>query len=202
MGRSFWELLWESLKSVFTAVIGIVALLLSVLLWAYAPDTQMSLRVVFPLGALILVLLVAALVTSLNAAYEGNRTANAERQKHAALLSDYNDLKARGAGEPSVIEGRSPPEGTQAALVCVLEPSQLFALDHMVSFYSIGRQGFEALVGIGVVTHVQGDRRIQVTMKLVKEGQELFAESLRQNEGEAVKSTVVRPGVPSEYTRF
>lgn len=203
MDRSFWALLWESLKSVYSAIIGIASLVVSVVLWLYVPDTQASLRVIVPLTILVLVLLLAAVVTLLNAALEANREANAERRNYEAVQAEYNDYKARGGGGlPRVIEGRNPLPGTEAALLCILDPSELFSYDTMVSFFSVSRQGVEVLVGIGFVTHVQDDRKIHATMMLVEDGQEDFAERLRQNESEAVRTTLVKPGFPRRYTSF
>ena len=128
MYRDLQELIWDSLKSVYNTIIGTVSLLLSVLLWLYLLDTEVPLRLIVPIIVLVMVVLVAAIVTLLNAAFEANREANEERNKYETTQDEYNRYKARAGGLPAVFEGRSAPEGTQAALVCVLEPSQLFPI--------------------------------------------------------------------------
>lgn len=201
MNRSLGELIQESLKSVYNTIIGTVSLLLSVALWFLLPNTQVSLRIVVPIVALVLVLLVTVAVTLLNAAIQANREANEERGNHQEVQAEYNNYRARGAGGlPKVIEGRNPLPGREAALMCVLEPSELFPRHTLLCFFSVSRQGVEEQVGVGLVTHVQTDRKIHATMTNVEEGQEDFAERLRQNEGEAVRITFVKPVFPTEYT--
>jgi hypothetical protein len=72
----------------------------------------------------------------------------------------------------------------------------------MVSFYDISRQDFEAFVGIGVVSHTQTDRKIQITLIYVEREQESFAERLRHNDAEAMRNTLVKPGYPKRFTDY
>lgn len=210
MEKGFFDLLLESLKSSLNAVVGIASLLVSVLLWGYAPRTQVPLGLIVPVTIFVVVILLVVCITAFDAAYKANKEANEARQArdearrdHERVRAEYESYRADGGGKlPQIIEGMDPFEGTRDALVCLLERSELYSRELTISFYSISTRGLEVLVGVGSVTNVQFDGKIQASMHQVVEGHENFADRLRRNDREARMSTRVKPGIPITYTGF
>jgi hypothetical protein len=87
-----------------------------------------------------------------------------------------------------------------AELMCLLEPSELFSHDILVSFYNVGEQGREVRIGIGVVENVQTeDRKILVAMTYPAEGYQEEVDKLKRNDAVALQNTRVKPTVPRQY---
>ena len=190
----FARALFESFKSAWSAVIGVVALALSVALWLLVPDTRVSLAWIVPVATLILVVLLVAVFTLIDALLKSRdltKTVEGERDKTREEFAEY---KARG-GLPDVVSGREPFEGMRGELLCLLNPSDLFSPEILVSFFRVDEQEVEEPIGIGVVFNVQGNGIIQVTMTEAFEGHQDFVDRLRRNEGEAVRNTLVKPNV-------
>lgn len=103
---------------------------------------------------------------------------------------------------PKVRMGRDPFQGTSAALVCLLEPSDLFFHGILVSLYRVADEGIELPIGTGSVTNIQDDGNILIEVTQVFKGEEDFAQSLRQNKAEALRATRVKPYVPHQMFGF
>ena len=80
-------------------------------------------------------------------------------------------------------------------VVCLLEQSELFSHGVAVSFYFKGVEEFEVLIGIGHVLNVQEDRRIQVGLNRVVEGQEATVSKLQGNNSDTLQRLIVKPSV-------
>jgi hypothetical protein len=176
MKESFWASIWVSFLRANGVLIGVLAVVVSVAFWLVAPDTSVPLGLALPIGLLCLVLI----VTLGNAAYENFR-------RSRRLL-------------PSVLHARKPPAETLGAKVlCLLEPSELFSHDALVSFYYVDEEGFEQLIGMGVVLNVQEDRKIQVALTQAIEGHVEKLEKLVQNEARILKKIRVKPDIQKTH---
>ena len=91
----------------------------------------------------------------------------------------------------------SKDETTRA--LCLLEPSEFFSYDTLVSFYYIDDEEFEQLVGIGTVVNIQENKLIQVELTNPVEGYEGIVKKLANNDAHALKKTVVKPSIPKKY---
>ena len=101
---------------------------------------------------------------------------------------------------PRIVLGKKPSVQIQGAKVlCLLESSELFSYDALVSFYYIDDENFEQLIGIGAVVNIQEDRKIQVAMFYSLEGHQEKAEKIAQNDAGILKKTRVKPNVPKTY---
>lgn len=198
MEGGFARALFESFKSAWSAVIGVVAFILSLALWLSVPSTRVSLAWVVPVGTVILVLLLVAVFTLTDALLKNRDRTKAAEEERDKAREEFAEYKARG-GLPNVVSGREPFEGMGGQLVCLLQPSDLFSPEILVSFFRVDEQEVEEPIGIGVVFNVQGNGIIQATMTNVFEGHEDFVDRLRRNEGEAVRNTRVKPNVARRH---
>lgn len=173
MEKTFWGTIWSSYRGVRGPVITIAAIVLPFLLWFWGPNIAVSLRWVLPIG----VLLFAVIVTMADAAYQSFTQTK-------RLL-------------PRVIQGRHPYPGLEdVKALCLLEPSDLFSHDTLVSLYFVGDEGFEALMGIGRVVNIQEDGKIQVALLHVATGLEAEVQQLSQNDAAVLGRIRVKPNIP------
>jgi hypothetical protein len=138
-------------------------------------------KLVFTGIVLLSTLLLLALFTLAHAAYKGHKDA-------ANVL-------------PEILHVAESNTFEQSELVCLLEPSELFSHGIFVSFYAIAEEGLEVLVGIGVVTNVQKDGKIQVALTDIVEGYKQEVDKLKRNDAVALKNTRVKNTVPATYLR-
>lgn len=170
MGQNFWGLIWSSFLRINGVLIGVFGILITVFLWLFSPKVNIPLGVALP----ILIIFIIFMLTLLNVAYES-----------------FN-LSKRIL--PKVLLGKK--QGAQ--VLCLLEPSELFSHGTLASFYYI-EDFFEQLIGIGTVTNVQEDGKIQVTMDIPTEGYEDIVEKLQQNDAGVLNKIRVKPNIPSNY---
>ena len=173
MKKSFLGLVWGSLLRVNI----LVAILLTIVLWILSPAEKISMKLALPVGAVFLILI----MTLGNAAYESFRLS-----KHTL---------------PRVLHGRKPSARDQQRekVICLLEPSELFSYDALVSFYHIGEENFEQLIGLGNVLNIQEDGRIQVVMIHALDGYDETVQKLAQNDAELLKKIRIKPYFPKAY---
>lgn len=172
MRKSFLGLIWSNFLRVQVVVIGGVSIVLAFLLWHFSPSKNIPLGLALPIGVLCVVLILIL-------GFAG----------HEAFKMSKRVL-------PRVILGRKSPTGNQKARVlCLLEPSEFFSYDALVSFYYID-EGFEELIGIGRVLNIQEDGRIQVIMTHSRTVREETAKKLGENNVDVLKKTIVKPSVP------
>ena len=175
MRQSFWETIGHSFKSVSGTLSTVISLIASVIAFAL---TTWSIAIVV-LGGTVLTILLA---TFIHAAYKGYK-------------NSANPL-------PEILHVSEPSVHESAHMVCLLESSELFSNDIFVSFYNVAEQGFEVLIGIGVVINVQTeDGKIQVALTDTTEGYEEEVNKLKRNDAAALRNTRVKPTVPARYLR-
>lgn len=148
-----------------------------------------------------MVVLLTAILTLCDAVLTTHDRAKEAEDRRDEVRAEYESYKAE-SGLPKVVEGREAFSELDAELVCLLRPSKLFSHDIAVSFFRVDVQGGEELVGVGRIVNIQENGIIQAAMIRPLQGHEDFAKRLRQNEGEAVRTTRVKPNVPGSHTNL
>lgn len=172
MKKSFWSLVWSSFLRTQGALIGVIAIVSSVLLWRLSPNKNISLGLALPIGLLCVVLI----LTLGYAAYESFKMSK-------RIL-------------PRVLFGKkSSTKNQKPQVLCLLEPSEIFSYDAVVSFYYID-EGFEQLIGIGTVTNIQENGKIQVVMTYSNDVYEETINELADNNARVLNKIIVKPNVP------
>lgn len=83
-------------------------------------------------------------------------------------------------------------------MIFLLEPSELFSYDTIVSFYYL-EDDFEQLIAIGRVRNIQQDSKIQVEVTDYLSGYEEIFNKLGRNDFKALEKTRVKPNIPKAY---
>lgn len=171
--RSFWELIYDSFIRINGWLFGGLGLALSVAALFFSPDTKVSVGWFVALGSLSIVVFVVL--------YDASRIS----------------WKASQRGLPAVRRTLEPPEIYQGVeKILIVEPSELFGVDALVSIYTTEEE-YERLIGIGRVLNVQTNGYLQVGISTLTETSDDLAGKLKGNDSAFLKRLLVKPSVPS-----
>lgn len=175
MRKSFWSLIWGSFLKSQGVLVGLLAFVAAIIFWVYPPTFVISLKFVVPIFILLL-LLIFTLVTA-----------------------TYDSYRAGLRILPRLIVSKNIGQNKdEIRILCVLEPSELFSYDSVVSFYCHD-EGFEQLIGVGTVINIQEDGKIQVVMTNFLKEHEEKVRKLAMNDAGLLQKTVVKPNVPKTH---
>lgn len=176
MNNSFWSIIYASFREIKGWSLAFIGIILSLLFWHFSPNKSISLGWFVPIGVICLIIIIT--------------------------LSDaiYKNFKINRYILPKVLVGREPSTKTQGEKVlCLLEPSELFSHDTLVSFYYIGDENFEQLIGIGTVINIQEDGKIQAVMIYSINEYEEKIKKLAKNDASILRKIRVKPNIPRRY---
>jgi hypothetical protein len=172
MKNSFWGLIWSSFSVIQTFWLGLLGFVASILAWAFAGQTPIPLVVVFVIITIAL-LAIATLIRAL-------RTA----------LEEYQRVKQNVI--PKILRVQKDANNN---IQCLLEASDLFAVQMMVSFYYTDEDGFEVLIGKGFVKNVQSDQKIQIILDQPEASYQNVLDGLANNDPKIIQKIKVRPSI-------
>jgi signal transduction histidine kinase len=173
MKRSFWGLVWSNFLKIQGVLLGVIG----IALWFFSPQTTISLG----LFLLIVILCIVIILTFASTAYELFITS-----KQSFYLPKVIGSKKRTLTNQRIY------------LIFLLEPSELFSYDTIVSFYYL-EDDFEQLIAIGRVRNIQQDSKIQVEVTDYVSGYEEIFNRLEKNDYTALEKTRVKPNIPKAY---
>lgn len=177
MKNSFWGIVWSNFLKIQGLLIGVIGVALAILLWLFPPKTNI------PLGLALLIVIIAltAILTFASTAYELFLTSKQFLSLPRVILSKQ-------------IRGKNQ----RIDFIFLLEPSELFSNDALVSFYYLD-DTFEQLIAIGKVRNIQQDSKVQVEVIYSLEGCEEILKRLENNDSITLKKTRVKPNIPKDY---
>lgn len=181
--RHFGADLWRSFNRVQGTLLAALGLLLAIGSFFYTPAAEV--RFNWKWVAVAAPLVIAACATFLDMLILARRMSYPRLPR---VITAY-------FGQP--VEGRDEDEET----VLLLEPSDLFGFDGLVSIYHHQRLGgadarpFERRIGVGRVSNVQEDRFIQVTVLRFDPGQDAIWQRVRERDAAALSDIRVKPTV-------
>jgi hypothetical protein len=176
MKNSFWGVLWSSFNAINGWFLGTSGIFIGVLLIRFPFNTPVPLDVVLIIGFFTL-LAFLILINALNTS-----------------LQEYKKLKRRNI--PSILFIQKEPN--TSSVICLLEYSELFAHDMMVSAYYTNASGFEVLVAVGFIKNIQSDGKIQIILdQPIPSYQDIF-EQLVSNNKSIIDKTIIKPGISKE----
>lgn len=165
--------IWESFKKVWGVPAIFLGIILSYLSWTQSPDSTIKLS----LFVLILSALLIIIVTLLNLS-----------------INLYN--KSIENKLPTIKLTRQPFNTDNTQLLLLLEPSELFSFDSVVSIYKLDNE-FEQLFGIGKVINIQENGMIQVGLiEVIESGSETL-KKLANNDKELLEKMIIKPTIPN-----
>lgn len=176
MKRTFWSQFWVSMRQAYGGLVIILGIPISFFLWYFKPNQNVSLSTILPLGFLCI-----GIIFTLS---------------HMSYVVWENRRKPF----PKVIHSRKPTSAWKDhAVLCLLEPSDLFSHGHFVSIYIKDDDGFEVLIGVGSVLNIQDDARILVGMNMAAEGYEDIIKAISNNDKTQLERLRIKPNIPQDY---
>ncbi len=127
---------------------------------------------------IISILLIATLIRALDKAFE-----------------NYKDIKQNLIPKIKYVR----KEESTGFIICLLEHSDLFATDLMISVFYTDEFGFEALVGVGYIINVQIDRKIQAVINQPISTYQDILDKLANNDNTVLNKISFRPSITISF---
>lgn len=175
MGKTFWSFIWSRFLRMQGLLIGLISLILAYILWQFSPNYKIEIAIVIPIAILLIIII----LTLFDSAYESFKLIKRALPRIILGKEIYGTN-----GDPEVL--------------CLLEPSELFSHDAIVSFYLL-EEGFEQLLGIGKVLNIQENGNIQVILDKYSPVYQDIIDKLRKNDATILNKILVKPTVPKAY---
>lgn len=193
--------MWGSYKAVNGLLLTVmVPVTVSLILFVFS-ELGFWWKIALSVGALLCVVLLVLLLTLYDAArknYKGYAEAHDDYEEAQRKYEEAHEQAKNSL--PRILYSSESASHEPTELVCLLEPSELFSHDILVSFYDIKEEGREVLIGVGVVENVQTeDGKILVAMTFPMEGYQEEVSRLKRNDAAALQRTKVKPNVPRTY---
>ena len=169
-----WSSFWKTQGAIATLIGGGI---LGYIYWNSSPAATIPLAVALP----VFVICISLIVLFAHAAY-----------------STFQNAKG---GLPKVLMGRSPGRLKNAKALCILESSELFSHNSVVSFYFVDG-GYERFLGVGYVVNIQDNGYIQVELVSPSEGNEDVIDRLSRDEKAVLDKVLVKPNVPWDFLQI
>jgi hypothetical protein len=177
MKNSFWGLIWYSLREVNNSILTILSYVVSIVFAVLAGKASIPLYLVIIIVTLSL-LIIATLIRAL------------ERS-----LEEYDKVKLSLI--PKIIRVQKDNSNN---IVCLLEPSNSFSIELLISFYYTDEDGFERLIGEGFVEYINNEGKIQAVIDQPQSSYRVILDRLASNDLKIIQKTIIRPGVLRKHS--
>ena len=178
MKNNFWGLIWSSFREVNNSILTILSYAISILLAVVASKASVPLYLLIIIVTLSL-LIIATLVRALEKA-----------------LEEYAKMKQSMI--PKILRVQKDANNN---IECLLEASDLFAAQSMISLYYTDEDDFERLIGVGFVQSINNKKRIQVVIDEPKITYQYILDKLANNDLKVMQQTRVSPSVTKKYNQ-
>ena len=178
MKNNFWGLIWSSFREVNNSILTILSYAISILLAVVASKASVPLYLLIIIVTLSL-LIIATLVRALEKA-----------------LEEYAKMKQSMI--PKILRVQKDANNN---IECLLEASDLFAAQSMISLYYTDEDDFERLIGVGFVQSINNKKRIQVVIDEPKITYQYILDKLANNDLKVMQKTRVSPSVIKKYNQ-
>ncbi|NCR01147.1 MAG: hypothetical protein GPJ11_18025 [Microcystis aeruginosa L211-101] len=178
MKNNFWGLIWSSFREVNNSILTILSYAISILLAVVASKASVPLYLLIIIVTLS-VLIIATLVRALQKA-----------------LEEYAKMKQSMI--PKILRVQKDANNN---IECLLEASDLFAAESMISLYYTDEDDFERLIGVGSVRYINNKKRIQVVIDEPKITYQNILDKLANNDLKVMQKTRVSPSVIKKFNQ-
>lgn len=171
--KNYFLGLYQSFLRIHGVPVILLGICLGVISFIYSPTDSLSLKVVVPISIVSFLLLVTLIDNSIQ-----------NFKKISNIL-------------PKVKQARVPPSlYSDAIAILLLEPSDIFAHETLVSIYYL-ENDFESLIGVGFILTIQENGLIQVLVKkaIEEQGKNIW-ESICRNDVTILSKLQVKPSIP------
>ena len=178
MKNNFWGLIWSSFREVNNSILTILSYAISILLAVVASKASVPLYLLIIIVTLSL-LIIATLVRALEKA-----------------LEEYAKMKQSMI--PKILRVQKDANNN---IECLLEASDLFAAQSMISLYYTDEDDFERLIGVGFVDSINNKGRIQVVIDEPEITYQNILDKLANNDLKVMQKTRVSPSAIKKYNQ-
>ena len=178
MKNNFWGLIWSSFREVNNSILTILSYAISILLAVVASKASVPLYLLIIIVTLS-VLIIATLVRALEKA-----------------LEEYAKMKQSMI--PKILRVQKDANNN---IECLLEASDLFAAQSMISLYYTDEDDFERLIGVGFVDSINNKGRIQVVIDEPEITYQNILDKLANNDLKVMQKTRVSPSAIKKYNQ-
>ncbi|MEC5238938.1 hypothetical protein [Bacillus mycoides] len=169
MKKGFWRIFGQNLVKVHSVFGVVISITLSILLWKFSSDSQVSL-----VSFLVLLVTSVLLIT--------------------ALISVVLELLHSEIVLPGI---KRVIKVSEEKIVFLLDSSNLFSHGILVSFFYTDKYNYEQLIAVGSVINIQDNGSIQVEIRDYKEVYEDLIMKAVNNDKDVLKEITVKPSAPS-----
>jgi hypothetical protein len=196
MKNNFWELIWSSFNEIQGVLLGLLGFLGGIALIRYPFNTSIPLDLVIIVSFFTL-LLIATLLSTVNTLLRQKQKLESEVRQLQETNQKLDNIIKQGVS-PKIL--RAKKDGNNN-FVCLLEASNLFVIEMLISFYYTDEDGFERLIGEGFVEYINpNDGKIQAIIDKPKTVYQTILDRLVNNDSKVFQATVVRPGILRKHT--
>lgn len=177
MKNSFWGLIWSSFWEIQGFVIGLLSLGITIILAIFVGNTPIPLYWFFIVVSVALFIIATLLKVS-----------------YAAFKQYQKILKSV---LPKLVYARKNQQ--TGYIECLLEPSEILAYDMYISFYYTDADGFETLIGVGLIKNVTSKKNLQATITYPESTYQEILDKLANNDVKVLNQVIVKPGIPTSF---
>ncbi len=197
MKDSFWGLIWSSFLEIQGLWIGFLGIVIALILARFPFKTPIPLDLVIIIAIFVLLFLFT-LLHAVNKLLIKKRMLESEleqeREKNLKLVGEIDNLKI-----PKIL--RVQKEQATGIINCLFDDSDLFADQLMISIFYMDEYGFEALIGVGYITTIQSNNKIQAVIDQPVSTYQDILDRLVNNDQIVLDQTIVRPGTPKNFNQ-
>lgn len=99
---------------------------------------------------------------------------------------------------PTVVSAQKLTLREREGILLLLEPSILFSTSVIVSVYHVNSEGWEILIGVGRVHHVQEDGKVQIFVHMKSQNSEEKWSDVERRDSGTLNGLRVKPSAPYE----
>ncbi|WP_286826078.1 bZIP transcription factor [Microcystis sp. LSC13-02] len=196
MKNNFWGLIWSSFNEIQGVLLGLLGFLGGIALIRYPFNTSIPLDLVIIVSFFTL-LLIATLLSAVNALLRQKQKLEAEvKQLQEVNQKLETEIKQRII--PKILRVQKDANNN---IQCLLEASDLFAAQSIISLYYTDEDDFERLIGVGSVRYINNKKRIQVVIDEPKITYQNILDKLANNDLKVMQQTRVSPSVIKKYNQ-
>ncbi|NCS76395.1 MAG: bZIP transcription factor [Microcystis aeruginosa K13-07] len=196
MKNNFWGLIWSSFNEIQGVLLGLLGFLGGIALIRYPDHTSIPLDLVIIVSFFTL-LLIATLLSAVNALLRQKQKLEAEvKQLQEVNQKLETEIKQRII--PKILRVQKDANNS---LQCLLESSDLFAAQFIISFYYTDEDDFERLIGVGFVESINNKGQIQVVIDRPEITYQDILDKLANNDLKVMQQTRVSPSVTKKYNQ-
>lgn len=190
MDNSFWRSVLSSFLKIENGISLFLATLITLILWNFTSKDKISINIFL---VIVFITLVATGVL-FQVAYNAFR-------ENKQLKLDIQSLQKKNQDLESQIQNRIIPkilrvekDHTTGLITCLLEDSELFSPEIMISFFYTDDDGFERQIGGGYVKNRQSDKKMTAVIDQPDSTYQNILDKLTQNDNKVLERTIIKPG--------